>query len=179
MKSERAEGLAAGYAWGREDARKGPESGLRSALETFDSNANELVTRAEAGRCLADAVRAYLSTPAVTAQPGDESGDYAFSREFAAAWAEYNLGRRGMMMTVQDAWQRWQATRGATIEVEHDFEYHVLTCARSWLADQPDYADTDVTRLPDTSVRAAMERRYPGGWSTYRRTELAAYYRAG
>jgi hypothetical protein len=53
-----------------------------------------------------------LPTRATAENP---SGSYAFALAFAAGWDEYNSERRGMMTNVRSAYERWQATSGATI----------------------------------------------------------------
>jgi hypothetical protein len=133
MNVSRAEGLASGYAWGREDA-----TGVR------------------------------------TATTDDRNGSYLFSRAYGHAQAEYNNGRRTHMMSVQDAYARWQATSGMTVEDKHSFEWHVLTAARSWIADQ--FPETDATSLTDQEVRSGMDRWWIGGWPAFRRREHPAYF---
>lgn len=145
METEHAEGLASGYAWGREDAR----------------NEFRRLVHAEYGK--------------PTASPDDRDGSYLFARAFAAAWREFNQGRRGSMMPVRDAYTRWQETGGMTIEDKHGFEAHALTAARSWIASR--FPEQDAAGLTDQAVRSGMDRHYDdGGWTAFRQAEQAAYY---
>lgn len=133
MRTDRAERLASGYAWGREDA-----SGTR------------------------------------TAATDDRDGSYLFARAYAAAQDDYNRERRGSMMTVRDAYARWQDSGGRTIEDEHDFEAHLLGQARTWIAGR--FPDTDTAVMSDQAIRSGMDRHHDGGWTAFRRAEQAAYY---
>jgi hypothetical protein len=55
-----------------------------------------------------------------TFEPAGTTGSYAFALAYAQGWDEFNAERRGMMTSVRSAYERWQATRGATIFGEHD-----------------------------------------------------------
>jgi len=43
------------------------------------------------------------------------AGWAGFAAAYAQGWDEFNSGRRGSMTSVASAYDRWQATRGATI----------------------------------------------------------------
>jgi hypothetical protein len=144
MTMEEARATAKGYAWGQEDAR----------------NEFRRLVHADYGK--------------PTASRDDRDGSYLFSRAYGWAQDEYNRGRRSSMMPVRDAYARWQATGGMTIEDEHGFEMHVLTIARSWIANR--FPEIDVPGLTDQEVRTGMEVHYGGGWTAFRHAEQAAYY---
>jgi hypothetical protein len=55
-----------------------------------------------------------------TYEPAGTTGSCAFAEAFAQGWDEYNQERRGMMTNVRSAYERWQASSGATIFGEHD-----------------------------------------------------------
>jgi hypothetical protein len=116
------------------------------------------------------------TAPAPGSPRGKDFGWMDFADAYAAAQADYGRGLLGMGHNCKEAYARWQASGGTTIEDEHGIEAYLLHQARGWIADCSD--DVDVAELTEHEVRAGVDRHYEGGWKAFRRAEVSAYYQS-
>ena len=129
------------------------------------------MTKDEAQRLASGYAWAYedaTGTPTVT-PAGKTSGDFEFALAYATAQDAYNAGQRGSFMPVRDAYQRWQQTRGRTIESETDERLAMAKLT-------PDDVITRITEAPsaDAAYRWPSRSAQPAGSPTSPRTRAPA-----
>jgi hypothetical protein len=121
------------------------------------------------------------TAPAPGSPRGKDHGWMDFADAYAAAQSDYGRGLLGMGHNCKEAYARWQASGGTTIEDEHGIETYLVREARDWIADFCDFfdqAELDVAVLSDHEVRRYADQHYEGGWKAFRRATVSAYYQS-